>query len=159
MMELLKCAQCGDRPGLLVTVADRAAGTNINLLDSRDCKSWDTADALAITEDFIVKYGDQIDAIYCHWDNGATGVIQALKASSLTKKVYVIGVDGNKQGYEQVRDGEQALCIGQSFSQMTQDAFSLITKMIKGEKHEDVIWTALDVVTPETINNFPWPEW
>jgi len=30
-MELLKCAQCGDRPGLLVTVADRAAGTNINL--------------------------------------------------------------------------------------------------------------------------------
>jgi hypothetical protein len=31
MMELLKCAQCGDRPGLLVTVADRAAGTNINL--------------------------------------------------------------------------------------------------------------------------------
>ena len=31
MMELLKCAQCGDRPGLLVTVADRTAGTNINL--------------------------------------------------------------------------------------------------------------------------------
>lgn len=31
MMEPLKCAQCGDRPGLLVTVADRAAGTNINL--------------------------------------------------------------------------------------------------------------------------------
>jgi ribosome-binding protein aMBF1 (putative translation factor) len=31
MMEPLKCAQCGDRPGLLVTVADRAAGTSINL--------------------------------------------------------------------------------------------------------------------------------
>ena len=30
-MELLKCGQCGDRPGLLVTVADRATGTNINL--------------------------------------------------------------------------------------------------------------------------------
>lgn len=139
--------------------AEKIAGTNINLLDSRDCKSWDTAEALAITEDFIVKYGDQIDAIYCHWDNGATGVIQALKASNLTKPVYVIGVDGNKQGYEQVRAGEQALCIGQSFSQMTQDAFTLITKMIKGEEHEDVVWTALDVVTPETIDNFPWPEW
>lgn len=31
MMSLRKCAQCGDRPGLLVTVADRAAGTSINL--------------------------------------------------------------------------------------------------------------------------------
>ncbi len=31
MMELLKCAQCGDRPGLLVTVTDRATGIEINL--------------------------------------------------------------------------------------------------------------------------------
>jgi len=30
-MELLKCGQCGDRPGLLVTVTDRAADTSINL--------------------------------------------------------------------------------------------------------------------------------
>jgi len=30
-MELLKCGQCGDRPELLVTVADRATGTSINL--------------------------------------------------------------------------------------------------------------------------------
>ena len=30
-MRLLKCGQCGDRPGLLVAVTDRAASTNINL--------------------------------------------------------------------------------------------------------------------------------
>ena len=30
-MELLKCGQCGEGPGLLVTVADRAADTSINL--------------------------------------------------------------------------------------------------------------------------------
>jgi len=30
-MELLKCGQCGNRPGLLVTVTDRAADTSINL--------------------------------------------------------------------------------------------------------------------------------
>ena len=30
-MRLLKCGQCGDRPGLLVTVADRAADTSIDL--------------------------------------------------------------------------------------------------------------------------------
>ena len=30
-MELLKCGQCGDRPGLLVTVTDRAADTSIDL--------------------------------------------------------------------------------------------------------------------------------
>jgi hypothetical protein len=30
-MELLKCGQCGDRPGLLMTVADCVAGIEINL--------------------------------------------------------------------------------------------------------------------------------
>ena len=30
-MELLKCGQCGDRPGLLVTVTDRAADTSIDM--------------------------------------------------------------------------------------------------------------------------------
>ncbi len=30
-MELLKCGQCGDRPGMLVTVTDRATGIEINL--------------------------------------------------------------------------------------------------------------------------------
>ena len=30
-MELLKCGQCGDRPGLLVTVTDHATGIEINL--------------------------------------------------------------------------------------------------------------------------------
>lgn len=30
-MELLKCGQCGVRPGLLMTVTDRVAGIKINL--------------------------------------------------------------------------------------------------------------------------------
>ena len=137
---------------------DTIEGTNINLLDSQDCAAWASDDAQAIAEDFIVKYGDEIDAIYCHWDIGATGIIQALKTAGI-QGVYVIGVDGCKVGYDQVREGTQALSIGQSFSQMTQDAFGNITKILNGEEAEDVIWTALDVVTAETIDNFPYPEW
>jgi len=137
---------------------DTIEGTNINLLDSQDCAAWASDDAQAIAEDFIVKYGDEIDAIYCHWDIGATGIIQALKTAGM-EGVYVIGVDGCKVGYDQVREGTQALSIGQSFSQMTQDAFGNITKILNGEEAEDVIWTALDVVNAETIDNFPYPEW
>jgi len=137
---------------------DTIEGTNINLLDSQDCAAWASDDAQAIAEDFIVKYGDEIDAIYCHWDIGATGIIQALKTAGI-QGVYVIGVDGCKVGYDQVREGTQALSIGQSFSQMTQDAFGCITQILNGEEAPDVVWTALDVVTAETIDNFPYPEW
>lgn len=134
-------------------------GTNITLLDSKDCAEWASDDALAIMEDFIVKYGDDIQAVYCHWDVGATGCIEALKNAGM-EDVYVIGVDGCSVGYDQVREGTQALCIGQSFSQMTQDAFDTITKLLNGEELEnDVIWTNLDVVTAETIDDYPYPEW
>ncbi|MCI5993804.1 MAG: sugar ABC transporter substrate-binding protein [Clostridiales bacterium] len=133
-------------------------GSNINLLDSVDCEAWASEDALAITEDFIVKYGDEIDALYCHWDVGATGCIEALKNAGMND-VYVIGVDGCSVGYDQVKEGTQALCIGQSFSQMTQDAFDCITKIMNGEECPDVVWTALDIVTADTIDNFPYPEW
>jgi ribose transport system substrate-binding protein len=147
-------AQIKRHDGFVDTIKD----TNINLLDSQDCAAWASDDAQAIAEDFIVKYGDQIDAIYCHWDIGATGIIQALKTAGI-EGVYVIGVDGCKVGYDQVREGTQALSIGQSFSQMTQDAFGNITKILNGEEAQDVIWTALDVVTKDTIDNFPYPEW
>ena len=134
-------------------------GSNIEVLDNKDCEAWASEDAMAIMEDFIVKYGDDIEAVYCHWDVGATGCIEALKAAGMND-VYVIGVDGCSVGYDQVNDGTQALCIGQSFSQMTQDAFGCITKLMNGEKLEnDVVWTQLDIVTKDTINNFPYPEW
>ena len=134
-------------------------GSNINLLDSVDCEAWASEDALAITEDFLVKYGDDIDAIFCHWDVGATGVIEALKAAG-REDVYVIGVDGCSVGYDQVIEGTQALCVGQSFSQMTIDAFDCITALLNGETLEnDVVWTALDVVTADNVNDMPYPEW
>lgn len=147
-------AQIKRHDGFISTIE----GSNINLLDSKDCEAWASEDALAITEDFIVKYGDKIDAVYCHWDVGATGVIEALKAAGMND-VYVIGVDGCSVGYDQVKEGTQALCIGQSFSQMTKDAFDCITKIMKGEECPEVVWTKLDVVTADTVNDFPYPEW
>lgn len=43
---------------------------------------------------------------------------------------------------------------------MTKDAFDCITKILNGETLEnDVIWTNLDIVTAENVNDLPYPEW
>ena len=137
----------------------------VEVLDSKDCDEWSTDDAQAIMEDFIILYGDEIEAVFCHWDNGATGCINALADAGI-EGVYVIGVDGNQTGYQQVKDGTQGLCVGQNFDKMTTDTLDAITAFINGE--EDSFewdtdqrnkWTAMDVVTAETIDDFPWPEW
>lgn len=147
-------AQIKRHDGFFNTIND-----SVTVLDSTDCEAWATDDAMSIMEDFIVKYGSDIDAVYCHWDVGATGCIEALKNAGM-EDVYVIGVDGCSVGYDQVIEGTQALCIGQSFSQMTQDAFDCITTVMNGGTLDNqVVWTALDIVNAETVGSFPYPEW
>lgn len=150
-------AQINRHDGFFNTIDD-----SINVLDAQDCQEWASEDAMAIMEDFITKHGSDIQAVYCHWDVGLTGCIEAMKASSDidVANVYTIGVDGCAIGFDQVKEGTQSLCVGQSFTQMTIDAFDCITKIMNGETLEtDVVWTEPQIITADTINDYPYPEW
>ena len=133
-------------------------GTNITLLDSQNCSGWVTADAMAIMEDFIVKYGDQIQGVFCHWDNGATGVIEALKNAGMND-VYLIAVDGCRAGYDQVKAGTQAVSIGQSFTNMAIKSLECAKAKLEGKTFEAVNFIPLDVVTKDNVETLPYPEW
>ena len=133
-------------------------GTNINVMDYKACEQWQTAMALAIAEDMIVKYGDDIDGVFCHWDNGATGVIEAFKAAGLEGK-YIVGVDGNRAGFEQVNSGEQAASIAQNFETFAMKAMELTRSLLDGETIEPVNFIPLDIVTKDNIDTFTTPEW
>ena len=133
-------------------------GTNITLLDSQNCSGWVTADAMAIMEDFIVKYGDQIQGVFCHWDNGATGIIEALKNAGMND-VYLIAVDGCRAGYDQVKSGAQAVSIGQSFTNMAIQSLKCAQAKLTGQAFEAVNFIPLDVVTKDNVEVLPYPEW
>ena len=119
---------------------------------------WNTHEAWAIMEDFIVMYGDDIDIVFCHWDNGATGVIYALQNAGMTD-VFVIGMDGNRTGYAQVREGTQALSVGLSFTNMADESLRLARHMLEGGTVEFENWIPWDMITLETIDDFPFPNW
>ena len=132
---------------------------NIVMLDSQFAPTgWNTHEALAIMEDFIVRFGDQIDIVWCHWDNGASGVIDALQAAG-RDDVFVIGVDGNRTGYAQVRAGTQALSVGQSFTNMADESLRLARIIIEGGTVQLENFIPLDMVTIETIDTFVEPDW
>jgi len=133
-------------------------GTNIEILDSQSCNDWLVADAIATTEYLIKKYGDEIDGVFVHWDKGATGVIQTLYNVGMYD-VFVVGVDGNRTGYQQVMDGAQAVSIGVNFSNMAKMSMDLARRILNGETVPAINFIGFDIVTLETIENFPWPEW
>ena len=137
-------------------------GKNITVLDYKNPTAWDTAQAQAIAEDMITKYGDKIQFIFCHWDNGATGVINALKAVNQpwANDVLIIGVDGNKTGFEQVQSWKNYISIAQNAETITSTVMEQSMKWIKKDPSavkENII--PFDIINKETIGNFTAPEW
>ncbi len=133
-------------------------GTNIDVIDYKATQQWSTDQAMSIAEDMITKEGANIDGIFCHWDNGATGVIQALKASGL-QNVYLVAVDGSRAGFEQVRSGEQDVTIMQNFTNMSKRSLELAREILDGKNIMKTNFIPLDIVTKENIDNFTTPEW
>lgn len=137
-------------------------GKNITVLDYKNPSAWDTAQAQAIAEDMITKYGDKIQFIFCHWDNGATGIINALKAvnADWANKVMIVAVDGNKTGFAQVQSWPNYISIAQNAETITSKVMEESMLWIK--KDASAVKTNIipfDVITKDTIGNFTAPEW
>ena len=135
-------------------------GKDITVLDYQNPQQWDTAQAQAIAEDMITKYGDEIQFIFVHWDNGATGVINALNARGGMEDVLIIGVDGNKTGFDQVTSWPNYISIAQNVETIMKKGFEEARLCVDGDAAltaENVI--PFDVITKDTIDNFTAPEW
>ena len=72
-------------------------GTNIKVLDYKAPNAWSTSEAMSIMEDLITKHGSKIEGVFCHWDNGATGVIEAAEAAGMSG-LFIVAVDGCRAG-------------------------------------------------------------
>jgi ribose transport system substrate-binding protein len=135
-------------------------GSKIQVIDYKACTQWSTSEALTIMENMIVKYGKDIQGVFCHWDNGATGVLQAAKAAGITG-LFIVGVDGNRAGYVQVLSGEQSVSIAQDFTVMAKKDLELAKAVVAGKKVEPINFVPLTVVDKALIDSggFDSPEW
>lgn len=139
---------------------DAIKGSKIEIMETQNCATWSTDDAHKIMQDFIVKYGDKIQGIFCHWDYGFTGAIQAMKAANIDfSKIFSIGVDGSAGGWDQVTAGEQNISLAQSFETMVLDSYTVATKALKGEKYEQQNFIPWVEFNAESVKTIAKPEW
>jgi ABC-type sugar transport system substrate-binding protein len=133
-------------------------GSKINVLDYKACNAWSTSEAMTIMEDMITKYGNKIQGVFCHWDNGATGVIEAAKAAKLSN-LFIVAVDGCRAGFDQVKAGTQNSTIMQNFAEHVKVSLEMTMKALKKEPFTAVNFIPLNDVNKSNINNFEYPEW
>lgn len=110
---------------------------------------YDRATAEEVATNVIQATGGDFDAIICHDDNMAMGVINALKAADIkpTEDVYVLGVDGTKEAKESIQKGELSAVVTCT-PMLGEDACEVIEKLMAGEDvsvqyySEDVLYDA-----------------
>lgn len=127
------------------------------ILDCQNCEHWAADEAQTIAEDMVTKFGDEIEAIYCHWDNGVTGVYNATNAAGLD--VPILGVDGCRAGFEQVQQGIQCATVMNNFETDAITSMELAQKVLAGESVPSDNYITADIVTIDNINDFTMPEW
>jgi len=100
-------------------------------------------DAQAAMQAYLVKYGDQIDAVWCAWDDPAYGVSLAIKEKGFTQKnMFVVGIDGNDRNLQLIKSGASpiAATIVQPFEASAEKAAEIIKKIvIQKKKPEEVL--------------------
>ena len=135
-------------------------GSNITVLDYKNPQQWDAAQAQSIMEDFITKYGNKIQFVFCHWDGGATGVINALQAANMTN-VMIVAVDGNQAAFKNIQTWPGTyISIGQSVPKITALSLTEANKWINKDPTAILpVYVPLDILNKDTIKNFPVPEW
>lgn len=132
--------------------------SNIEVLDYKATNAWSSEETMSITEDMIVKYGDEIQGVFCHWDGGATGCIEALKNAGI-EGTFVVGIDGSRAGFDQVKAGTENVCISQNVVNISTKTLEVIRKAADGEEYEAENYIPLDLVTAENVEELPYPEW
>ncbi|WP_214847658.1 sugar ABC transporter substrate-binding protein [Exiguobacterium sp. s193] len=88
----------------------------------------------------IIEAGTEFDAVYCHNDDIALGVLEALKKAGISGKI-VVGIDGNRAILEAVDMKSMDATVVQSAEEMMQVAFSALKLHTKNKKIPDRFYT------------------
>lgn len=139
---------------------DAIESSNINLIATQNVSKISTNEAMNVMQDLIVKYGDEIDAVYCQWDDGLAGCILAEESAGMDPvSIWQVAVDGNKTGFQNVLANKQNLSIMQNFDKMVAKSIELLKTKLSGGEVEGRNILDWDLVTPDTINDYEMPAW
>ena len=139
-----------------VDVLEEAGGFTV--LDVQNGEG-STEPSLAIMEDMIQAYGDEIDAAFGINDPSALGIMSALEAANMSDDVLVYGVDGSPDAKVVIKDGKLTATSAQFPKQIGVIAVEQAYKVLAGEEIEDEIMVGVELVNSETLSKYTLDDW
>jgi len=114
---------------------------------------WQRNEGMMKTEDWLNRFGDDLNAIASNNDDMALGAIQALKDAG-RDDILVVGVDATPDGLAALEAGDLAATVFQDAAGQGGGSVEVAFKAAKGESVDTETWIPFQLVTPENIGDF-----
>jgi|LSQX01.1.fsa_nt_gb ABC-type sugar transport system substrate-binding protein len=94
-------------------------------------------DTRAAMETYATRFGDQIDGVWCAFDQLAYVAGDVLQERG-NKKAVIVGVDGNQETFRRIGAGQMAATVAQPFEAMAGKAIELVNALaVDGKSVEE----------------------
>ncbi len=115
---------------------------------------WDRQTSKELAETWLIQY-PELDAVFCNNDDMALGVVEAVRAyeKETGKHIYVVGVDGNEEAYESIRNGGQDATIDSFPYYMGWASIECIMRLQAGQELPKVVWTPQALVDSTNVDD------
>lgn len=114
---------------------------------------WQRNEGMMVAEDWLNKYGEDLDAILCNNDDMALGAIQALKDAG-RDDIFVLGVDATPDGLAALEDGLLSATVFQDAAGQGGGGVEVAYKAAKGESQDQEKWIPFKLVTLDNLSDF-----
>jgi inositol transport system substrate-binding protein len=99
--------------------------------------------------------GAAFDGVIANNDESAIGAIQAMKASGLDMKDFVVGgVDATQDALQAMQAGDLDVTVFQDAAGQGKGSLDAALKLAKGEAVDQKVYIPFQLVTPANINDF-----
>lgn len=114
---------------------------------------WQADKAANVATDMMNQYGKELKAIICDNDDMSSAAQKACNNAG-RKDIVCVGVDGNQNPLQMVKDGEMGATVLQDGPKQVEEAINLIKKALKGEKTEKEIMVPFVLVTKDNVDKY-----
>lgn len=115
--------------------------------------NWKRDEAMALAEDWLTTYGDDLKAIVCENDDMAMGALSACKAAGRTD-IVIGGVDGLEDAVQAVKDGELGVSVLQDSAGQGEGAVKVALQIINGEEYEEDTRIPFRAITKDNVDAY-----
>ena len=115
--------------------------------------NWKRDEAMALAEDWLTTYGDDLKAIICENDDMGLGALAACKAAG-RDDIVIGGVDGLEDAVEAVKNGEYGVSVLQDAAGQGVGGIDVAVAIVKGESYEVDTRIPFRPITAENVDAY-----